>query len=59
MTPEGRPPDRPTEPEGIMSHHHRRTALNLLRPRPYARVNVGVSWDILRIAKELRRMAGR
>ena len=46
-----------TDSEGTMNHHHARTALHLLRPRPYARVNVGVSWDLARIAKELRRMA--
>jgi len=39
--------------------NHRRIALNLLRPRPYARVNVGVSWDLVRIARELRRLRGR
>lgn len=41
-----------------MNHRHR-TVLNLLRPRPYARVNVGVSWDLVRIARDLRRLAGR
>lgn len=42
-----------------MNSHRRRAALNLLRPRPYARLNVGVSWDLVRIARELRRVAGR
>lgn len=42
-----------------MNSRQRRIALNLLRPRPYARLNVGVSWDLVRIAKELRRVAGR
>lgn len=47
--------------EGIitMNSRQRRIALDLLRPRPYARLEVGVGWDLVRIVKELRRVAGR